>query len=117
MKTIILNTFFSLIFLFNTSVIENQNQFKNNNIQDVIIVYGSDTCHYCLDTKTFLNKNNIKYTYYDIDKNEKALNEMLNKLRAKKISVSDLKIPVIDKNGNIFTNNIKFEDFLNKIKE
>lgn len=31
-----------------------------------IIVYGSDSCHSCLDTKAFLKEKNIKFTYYDI---------------------------------------------------
>jgi glutaredoxin 3 len=41
---------------------------------------------------------------------------MLGKLRAAKISANGLGIPVIDKYGEVFTNNINFEDFLKKLK-
>ena len=80
-----------------------------------LIVYGSDTCHYCLDTKTYLNENNIKYIYHDIDKNQEKLNEMITKLRANNISLSNLSLPVIDKNGFVFSNSIEFDKFLIKI--
>ncbi|MBD3863987.1 MAG: glutaredoxin 3 [Olleya marilimosa] len=90
---------------------------KDKQNKKAIIVYGSDTCHYCIDTKSYLEKNNIPYTFFDIDKNEKALQQMLNKLNKAKIDVTNLNIPVIEKNGEIFTNDINFEDFLKKIKQ
>jgi glutaredoxin 3 len=81
-----------------------------------IIIYGSDTCHHCTDTKKFLNDNKIAFVFYDIDKDQKALNEMLAKLKAAKISANGLSIPVIDKDGEVFTNNIAFDEFLKKLK-
>lgn len=82
-----------------------------------MVVYGSDTCHYCLDTKSFLIKNNIKFIYYDINKNQVKQNEMIAKLKAANISLSNLSLPVIDKNGAVFINNIEFEKFLHKLLE
>lgn len=82
----------------------------------VMIVYGSDDCHHCTDTKAFLKENHIDFVFYDIDKNQEALKEMLTKLRNANISTSNLGIPVIDKQGIIFTNNGVFEDFLKKLK-
>lgn len=80
------------------------------------IVYGSDECHHCIDTKAFLTKNNISFEFFDIDKNPEALKEMLTKLRNAKISTQNLGIPVVDKNGVIYMNNGVFEEFLQKIK-
>lgn len=82
----------------------------------VMIVYGSDECHHCTATKAYLKKNNIDFIFFDIDKNAAALNEMLTKLRKAGISTSNLGIPVIDKQGEIFTNNGVFEEFLKKLQ-
>jgi glutaredoxin 3 len=81
----------------------------------VMIVYGSDECHHCTDTKKYLKENNIEFVFYDIDKNPQALQEMLFKLKNANISLNNLSIPVIDKQGVIFTNNIPFEEFLKKL--
>lgn len=81
----------------------------------VMIVYGSDECHHCTDTKKYLKENNIEFVFYDIDKNQEALKEMLFKLKNANISTNNLSIPVIDKQGVIFTNNIPFEAFLKKL--
>lgn len=81
----------------------------------VMIVYGSDECHHCIDTKKYLKENNIEFVFYDIDKNQEALKEMLFKLKNANISLNNLSIPVIDKQGVIFTNNIAFEEFLKKL--
>jgi glutaredoxin 3 len=81
----------------------------------VIIIYGSPDCHYCTDTKNILIENKIDFIFYDIDTDKVALNEMLAKLKAAKISTSGLGIPVIDKYGEIFSNNANFDDFLKKL--
>lgn len=81
----------------------------------VLIVYGSDECHHCIDTQKYLKENHIEYIFYDIDKNQDALREMLFKLKKANISTNNLGIPVIDKQGVIFTNNIPFEEFLKKL--
>lgn len=80
-----------------------------------MIVYGSDECHHCTDTKKYLKENNIEFVFYDIDKNQEALKEMLFKLKNANISLNNLSIPVIDKQGIIFTNDIPFEAFLKKL--
>ena len=87
-----------------------------NKEKKVIMVYGSPDCHHCIDTKKFLTENKIEFVFYDIDNDRNALNEMLAKLKAAKISTNGLGIPVIDKYGEVFTNNIIFEDFLKKLK-
>jgi glutaredoxin 3 len=81
----------------------------------VIIIYGSPDCHYCTDAKNILFENKIDFIFYDIDTDKIALNEMLAKLRKANISTNNLGIPVIDKSGEIFSNNTTFDDFLKKL--
>lgn len=81
----------------------------------VILIYGSPDCHYCTDAKKILIENKIDFIFYDIDTDPVALKEMLDKLKAAKISTSGLGIPVIDKYGEIFSNNTTFDDFLKKL--
>jgi glutaredoxin len=88
---------------------------KPEKTKKVIIIYGSPDCHYCTDAKNILIENKIDFIFYDIDTDKVALNEMLAKLKAAKISTSGLGIPVIDKYGEIFSNNANFDDFLKKL--
>ena len=44
-----------------------------------------------------------------------ALNEMLAKLKKANISTNNLGIPVIDKYGELFSNNTTFDDFIKKL--
>lgn len=81
-----------------------------------IIIYGSDECHHCTDTKAFLKERKIDFIFYDIDKNPTALQEMLFKLRKANISLSNIGIPVVDKYGTLFSNDGDFQEFLNKLE-
>jgi glutaredoxin len=84
--------------------------------QKTIIIYGSPDCHFCVATKKLFLEHNIPFVFYDIDTNKEALNEMLDKLKKNKISLNNLGIPVVDKYGEIFTNNeADFEAFLKKL--
>lgn len=114
MKNILLFCFFlSAIFTIEVSGQENN---QNSNKSDSIIIYGSDECHHCIETKAFLKDKNIAFIFYDIDKNPEALNEMLTKLRNAKMITSNLGIPVIDKKGVLFSNNGDFQEFLKKLE-
>lgn len=114
MKNILLFCFFlSAIFTIEVSGQENN---QNSNKSDSIIIYGSDECHHCIETKAFLKDKNIAFIFYDIDKNPEALNEMLTKLRNAKMNTSNLGIPVIDKKGVLFSNNGDFQEFLKKLE-
>jgi len=81
----------------------------------VIIIYGSPECHYCITAKNTLIENKIDFIFFDIDTNKEALNEMLVKLRKANISTANLGIPVIDKYGELFSNNANFDDFLKRL--
>jgi glutaredoxin len=106
---------FFFILLFNTNALAQETKAETKPEKAVMIVYGSDECHHCTDTKKYLKENNIEFLFYDIDKNQDALKEMLFKLKKANISANNLSIPVIDKQGVIFTNNIPFEEFLKKL--
>ncbi len=109
--------FLLIVFLFSTQIGSSQNKDVKNNQSTTILIYGSDTCHYCVDTKKFAEEHQLKFIYFDIDKDEKALKEMLIKLRQNNISTSNLNLPVVDKNGLVFTNEIDFSSFLKKLIE
>ena len=104
-----------VLFLGSYNVILAQNT-ESTSQKKALIIYGSDDCHHCIDTKAFLKKNNIEFVFYDIDKNPEALKEMLVKLRNKNINTSSIGIPVVDKDGELFSNNGNFEEFLLKLK-
>ncbi len=80
-----------------------------------IIVYGSDTCHYCIDTKAYLKEKKIGFTYYDVDVNLLKQREMLIKLQKAGIPVDNLSLPVVDLNGKLVMNGSNFKDFLKKL--
>jgi glutaredoxin len=80
---------------------------KNN-----IIVYGSDSCHSCLDTKVFLKEREIKFIFYNIDLYKEKEQEMLVKLQKANISIRTLNLPVIDLKGQILLNKGNLDDFL-----
>ncbi|MFK8059555.1 MAG: glutaredoxin family protein [Polaribacter sp.] len=80
--------------------------------KEKIIVYGSDSCHSCLDTKAFLKEKKIKFTYYDIDVNKNKEQEMLVKLQKANISIHTLSLPVVDNKGDVFLNKGNLKEFL-----
>jgi len=87
---------------------------KTNNI----IVYGSDTCHYCIDAKSFLKEKNIVYVYYDVDVNLEKQNEMVIKLQEAGIPLDAISLPIIDVHGKLIMNNVAdFDGFLKKVVE
>lgn len=102
-----------LLFLASFSV-HSQSMNKKPNVidQQKIIIYGSDSCHYCIDTKAYLKEKNIAFIYFDIDLHKARETEMIEKLTKANISLSSLNLPVIDNKGDIFLNTGNFEEFL-----
>jgi len=82
-----------------------------------IIIYGSDTCHYCLDTKAYLKERKIDFIYYDVDVNLVKQREMLIKMQKAGISTDNLSLPVIHKSGTLFMNSGDFDKFLKRLIE
>ena len=114
MKKTAIVFFFAMLFQCNLFAQEASKEIPKE--KAVLIIYGSDECHHCIDTKKYIKDHSIDFVFFDIDKNQDALKEMLSKLKKAGISTSNLGIPVVDKNGVIFTNNIVFEEFLEKLK-
>lgn len=115
-KTIYLFLLFFAFFQFHSNAQEIvKPEKKDEKTKKVILVYGSPDCHYCTDVKNILIENKIDFIFYDIDTDKVALNEMLDKLKAAKISTNNLGIPVIDKYGELFSNNTTFDDFIKKL--
>lgn len=85
--------------------------------QQKIIVYGSDSCHSCIDTKAFLKEKGIKFTYYDIDINKEKEQEMLVKLQKASIPIHTLNLPVIDNKGTVFLNKGNLKEFLKVVDQ
>jgi glutaredoxin len=115
-------TFFKLIFIFLLaqtafSQTETKSEKKAIKNQKTAIVYGSDSCHYCIDTKKFLTEHDIKFKFYDIDQDVNALNRMLSTLRKAKIDVSSLEIPVVIYDQKIIVNGTDFNAFLDRLRE
>lgn len=119
MRTVIFSILF-LLTIINTSV--GQNSDLVSNFQPIkkevkaLIVYGSDTCHYCIDTKEYLKERNIEFIYLDVDINLLKQREMLVKLQNAGISIDNLSLPVVDMQGELIMNGGDFEDFLKKLK-
>lgn len=80
-----------------------------------MVVYGSDTCHYCIDTKKYLKEKKIDFIYYDVDINLQRQREMVIKLQKANISLDNLSLPVVDLNGQLIMNGGDFDDFLKKL--
>ena len=107
---------FSLLFQFNLNAQAiGKPEKKDEKTKKTIFIYGSPDCHYCIDAKNILIKNKIDFIFYDIDTDKVALNEMLTKLRKANISTNNLGIPVVDKYGELFSNNTTFDDFIKKL--
>ncbi len=59
-----------------------------------VTVYSTQSCPYCTMAKEFFNKNNVKYTSYDVGADAKKANEMIEKS-------GQMGVPVIDIDGKI----------------
>ena len=57
-------------------------------------IYTTPTCVYCKMSKALFEKNNIKYTEYNVAQDAKAREEMINQ-------TGQLGVPVIEIDGKI----------------
>ena len=57
-------------------------------------IYTTTTCPYCKMAKEFFKKNNVKYTEINVETDQKAAEEMIEKS-------GQMGVPVIDVNGKI----------------
>ena len=78
---------------------------------DKIRIFSTPTCVYCITLKEYLKKHNIIFEDIDVSKNDKVLDEMIEKS-------GQMTVPVIDINGEYIVgfDKKKINDLL-KIKE
>ncbi len=50
-------------------------------------IYTTPTCLYCRQAKEYMQKKGIKYTEYDVTKNQEALKEMVKISSARSVPV------------------------------
>ncbi|WP_082048567.1 glutaredoxin family protein [Neotamlana nanhaiensis] len=111
---------FKVFFIGLFSCMSSSAQVNNNQLAKAkynkIIVYGSDSCHYCVDTKAFLKKNNVEFRYFDVDVNITMQREMLLKMEKAGLPVDELSLPVVDLQGQLIMNDVaNFEGFLKQL--
>jgi len=68
---------------------------------EVIKIYGTNSCKYTRETLAFLDSKGMKYQYRDVNEQE-SFQEMLSKLESKGMSTSRLEIPTLDIGGKLF---------------
>lgn len=107
--------FFLIILNFQASCQE-ANVKRQSQTDIKLIVYGSDTCHYCIETKAFLKENNIGFVYFDVDVNLVKQKEMVLKLQKANIPLDAISLPIVDLQGKLIMNNVDdFNGFLKKL--
>ena len=62
----------------------------------IIKIYSTPSCVYCNTLKSYLKKYNFSFEDIDVSKDEKALNEMVEKS-------GQMSVPVLDIDGTIVT--------------
>jgi len=59
-----------------------------------ITMYSTPSCTYCRKAKDFFRQNNVKFTEYDVSRDQRRADEMVRKS-------GQMGVPVIDINGKI----------------
>lgn len=63
---------------------------KSDGIHHAVRVYGTETCHDTLRTRTYLDRREVEYNYYDIEKDAGIARTALA------LAHGSQKIPVVD---------------------
>ena len=96
---------FLLIFAFQSCNTKKKSIDTSGNItpkvQKNIIVYGSESCDHCIEFRKKLDKEGLKYTFKDVEANERLFEEMMTKIRTVNYH-GYIGFPVIDVEGKIF---------------
>jgi glutaredoxin-like YruB-family protein len=59
-----------------------------------IKIYTTNHCPYCKQAKEFFTKNNVKFTEFNVEEDQAAAEEMIDKS-------GQMGVPVIDMNGTV----------------
>ncbi|MFP4093778.1 MAG: glutaredoxin family protein [Cyclobacteriaceae bacterium] len=68
--------------------------------QKEIIVYGSDECNHCVDFKKKLDDAGLEYTFYDVEKDQSKVNDMLMVVQRAGIR-GNINYPVVVVDGDV----------------
>jgi len=68
--------------------------------QKEMIVYGSNTCDHCIDFKRKMDSLGVKYTFYDVEVDQRKADEMLAKLEKARF-MGYISFPVVDIEGRV----------------
>lgn len=66
-----------------------------------LILYGSNSCGYCINTRNELDAAGIDYTFYDVNDDAEKSTEMWDKINAAGLSTTSVGFPVVDANGHL----------------
>lgn len=67
-------------------------------VENKIIIYGSEKCNHCKQLKEELDSAGMHYTFYDLDANKEKELELIDKLKKHKIR-GNVSIPILDLNN------------------
>ncbi len=70
-------------------------------VQKTIAVYGSESCDHCIDFRKQLDSAMLKYTFYDVEADERYFNEMMRKIQSANYR-GYIGFPVVDVEGKIY---------------
>jgi len=85
--------------------------------KESLVVFGVDDCHYCMNTRQFLEKEQILFTFYNVDKNLEKRNEMVSALRKNNVDLTRLNMPVIQYRNKFLLREGELKQFLPRILE
>lgn len=66
-----------------------------------IIMYGSERCGLCMSMKRNLDRENIQYTFYDVNTDSSRNREMWQKVRSVRQGSTSVRFPVMEINGRV----------------
>ncbi len=86
-----------LLFLLFSCEKEADNKKDNNNKQYEVLIYGRDVCSNCERFINNCDKNNVQYTYYNVDEDSQKRSEMQQKCwEAGFGSSGSVTLPIVD---------------------
>ncbi|HON78177.1 MAG TPA: glutaredoxin domain-containing protein [Spirochaetota bacterium] len=66
-----------------------------------IIMYGSERCGLCMAMRRNLDRENLQYTFYDVNSDSSRNREMWQKVRSVRSGSTSVRFPVMDVNGRV----------------
>lgn len=58
--------------------------------KEMVKIYSTPTCHWCVKVKDFLNEHKVKFENIDVSKSQKAAQEMIKKSGQRGVPVVEI---------------------------